>query len=361
MVIDNITIEAKPNIYSVVRNHEHNSPNLHNEPMKIILLLTTTSTTQQNTPTSKETRNHGLHAESSSFLLGSRLGHLGSRWVLLLHALYHADRNGLPHVANREAPQWRILGESLHHHGLRGDHLDEAGVTVLEELGGALQLLARPPVNLGEQLRELHGDVGRVAVQHRGVAVADLPRVVHDDHLRGEAGSLLGGVVLGVGGHVAALQVLDRHVLDVEADVVAGQRLLHRLVVHLHRLDLRRQARGRKGDHHAGLQEPSFHAADRDGADAADLVHVLQRKPQGLVRGPLGLVDLVQRLKEGGALVPVQVRRPLDHVVTLEPRDGHEGDLVRVVPHLLQVGTHFLDDLVVPSLGVLGGSGIHLI
>uniref|UniRef100_A0A804MRV7 Uncharacterized protein n=1 Tax=Zea mays TaxID=4577 RepID=A0A804MRV7_MAIZE len=270
-----------------------------------------------------------IHAvSSSSFLLGSRLGHLGSRRVLLLHALYHADRDRLPHVADREAPQRRILREGLHHHGLCGDHLDEAGVTVLEELGPALQLLPRPPVDLGEQLRELDGDVGRVAVQHGGVAVADLPRVVHDDHLRGEAGSLLGGVVLGVGGHVAALQVLHSHVLDVEADVVAGQRLLHRLVVHLHRLDLRRQPRGPKGDHHAGLQEASLHTAHRDGADAADLVHVLQGKAQGLVRGPLGLVDLVQRLEKGGTLVPVQ------QIICLTPRVKARSACSRVWPSL---------------------------
>ena len=30
----------------------------------------------------------------------------------------------------------------------------------------------------------LHGDVRRVAVQHRRVAVADLARVVHDDDLQ---------------------------------------------------------------------------------------------------------------------------------------------------------------------------------
>ena len=33
-------------------------------------------------------------------------------------------------------------------------------------------------------LRELAGDVRSVAVQHRRVAVADLPRVVQHDHLR---------------------------------------------------------------------------------------------------------------------------------------------------------------------------------
>ena len=56
-------------------------------------------------------------------------------------------------------------------------------ITVLDELGGSLQLLARPPVNLGLDLRELASNVGCVAVQHWSIAVANLARVVHDDDL----------------------------------------------------------------------------------------------------------------------------------------------------------------------------------
>ena len=48
--------------------------------------------------------------------------------------------------------------------------------------------------------------------------------VQHDD-LGGEVGHTGGRLVLGVGGDVASLDVLDRHVLDVEANVVAGDSL----------------------------------------------------------------------------------------------------------------------------------------
>ena len=51
--------------------------------------------------------------------------------------------------------------------------------------------------------------MGGVAIEHRGVASANLTRVVKDDDLGVEAGSLLGGVVLGVGGDVATTDILD--------------------------------------------------------------------------------------------------------------------------------------------------------
>ena len=65
-------------------------------------------------------------------------------------------------------------------------------VTVLDELGGSLQLLARPPVNLGLDLRELASNVGCVAVQHRGITIANLARVVHDDDLQQQHSLSLG-------------------------------------------------------------------------------------------------------------------------------------------------------------------------
>ena len=63
--------------------------------------------------------------------------------------------------------------------------------------------------------------MSRVAIEDRGVAGTDLTGVVQDDELGLERGGALGRVVLGVTGDVAALDVLDGHVLDVEADVVS--------------------------------------------------------------------------------------------------------------------------------------------
>lgn len=87
-------------------------------------------------------------------------------------------------------------------------------------------------------------------------------------YLGGEVGGLLRRVVLAVAGHVAAANVLHGHVLDVEAHIVAWERLGQRLVMHLHRLDLGGHVDGGKGHHHARLEHARFHAADGHSSDA---------------------------------------------------------------------------------------------
>merc|ERR550525_1954805 len=80
-------------------------------------------------------------------------------------------------------------------------------------------------VNLLLDLSELASNVGCMAVEHRAVAVGDLAGVVEHDHLGGEVGHAGGGLVLGVGGDVSSLDVLDGDVLDVESNVVSGDSL----------------------------------------------------------------------------------------------------------------------------------------
>ncbi|KAG7238168.1 hypothetical protein INR49_031173, partial [Caranx melampygus] len=110
-------------------------------------------------------------------------------------------------------------------------------------------------VNLFLQLSKLACNVCSVAVQHRGITSTDLTRVVQDDHLgesrdssghmqkhkfmnmsmhisaavmlsvripnlRGEAGCLLWWVTPAVPCHIATANILDRHVLDIEAYIV---------------------------------------------------------------------------------------------------------------------------------------------
>merc|ERR1711981_984645 len=180
--------------------------------------------------------------ESSRLLLAGGLdrglGDLATLAVGLLDGLDDTDRDGLAHVTDGEATERRVLGERLDAHRLGRDHLDDGGVARLDELGQVLDRLARAAVDLLEEGVELARNVGSVAVEHGRVAVADLTRVVHDDDLGLERRSLLGRVVLRVTAHVAAADVLDRHVLDVEADVVTGETGLELLVVHLDRLDL---------------------------------------------------------------------------------------------------------------------------
>ena len=60
-------------------------------------------------------------------------------------------------------------------------------VNAFDEVGGSLQLLAKPPgwtSILGLDLREPASIKGCVAVQHRGIAVTSLNRVMHVDGLQ---------------------------------------------------------------------------------------------------------------------------------------------------------------------------------
>mmetsp|Transcript_17299 Transcript_17299/g.56315 ORF Transcript_17299/g.56315 Transcript_17299/m.56315 type:complete len:515 (-) Transcript_17299:50-1594(-) len=295
-----------------------------------------------------------------SLLLGRGLGGL----ALLLglgHRLDDADGDRLAHVADGEAAERRVLRERLDAEGLRGREGGHARVAGLDELGVLLEHLAGAAVHLLVELLELARDVGRVAVEHGRVARRDLAGVVHDDDLGEEGVRALGRVLLGVAAHEAAAEVLDGDVLHVEAHVVAGHGLGERLVVHLDGLDLRGELGRRERDDHAGLEHARLDAADGHGADAADLVDVLEREAEGLLRRALRGVAVVEGLEEVGALVPAHVRRLVDHVVARPAGDGDEGDLHGLVADLLEVAGHLLLDLLVAGLAVLDGHVVHLV
>merc|ERR1719356_2252365 len=229
------------------------------------------------------------------------------------------------------------------------------------------------PVNLLQDLGELAGNVCGVAIKHRRVAVGHLSGMVEHDHLGGEVRNTSGGLVLGVGGDVATLDVLDGHVLDVEADVVAGDSLGQGLVVHLDGLDLSGKVDGGEGDNHAGLDHSSLNTAHGHCANASNFVDILEGQPEGLVGGPAGGNDGVKGLKQGHAvgltllplhvpaLVPGHVGGSLNHVVAVPAGDGDKGNGSGIVANLLDEARHLLLDLLKPSLRVGGLGGVHLV
>ena len=212
-----------------------------------------------------------------------------------------------------------------------------------------------------------------MAVEDGAVAVADLAGVVQHDHLSGEVRDASGGLVLGVRGHVASLDVLDGDVLDVEANIVSGDGLGQRLVVHLHGLDLGGQLVGGEGDDHAGLDDAGLHSAHGHCANASDFVDILEGQPEGLVGGSGGGNDGVESLEESHAagvtllplhlpaLVPGHLVGGVDHVVPVPPGDGDEGHRHGVVADLLDEASHLLLDFLEPGLAVGGLGGVHLV
>ena len=99
----------------------------------------------------------------------------------------------------------------------------------------------------------------------------------------------------------------------------------------------------------------------------------LEGQSEGLVSGPGGGNDSVEGLEESHAaglallplhvpsLVPGHVLGGLDHVVSMPPGDGDEGDGGGVVADLLDEVADLLGDLLKPSLGVGRLGRVHLV
>jgi len=316
-------------------------------------------------------------------LLGG-LGDLAGGGFLLGDGLDDADGHGLTHVTDGEATERRVLGESLHAHGLGGRHFHDGSITVLHGFGESFQLLARATIAFLQDLLELAGDVSGVAIHDRCVSVLDFSRVVEDDDLSIEVLALLGGVVLGVGGDVATTDLLDGDVLDVEANVVAGKSLGEGLVVHLHRFDLSGDVGGGETDDHARLDDTGLDTTDGHCSDTANLVDVLEWETKGLVGGALRRDDGVQGVDEGhtggdGSLdvlgptlfllaIAVSSGPPghllgfLQHVVSVPSGNGAEDDFLGIVSDLLNVTLDFLTDFQETGLAVRSrGGGVHLV
>ncbi len=162
--------------------------------------------------------------------------------------------DGLPHITDSETSKRRIVGESLNTHWLGWNHLDDGSITRLDELGRVLNGFTGTTINLLQDLRELAGDMGSVAIENWGVTGTDLTRVVEDDDLGIEGLSSLGRIVLGVTGDIASSDFLDGNVLDIEADIVTWETLDELLVVHLDGLDFSGDTSGGEGDDHTSCK-----------------------------------------------------------------------------------------------------------
>merc|ERR1719445_2132502 len=164
-------------------------------------------------------------------------------------------------------------------------------------------------INLFLDLSKLASNVSCVTIKDRRVSIADLTWVVEDNNLGCKVRDSRCGLVLGVRGHVSSLDVLHGDVLDVEADVVSGDGLGERLVVHLHGLDLSGQHVGGEGDDHSWLDDTSLNSAHGHCSNTSDFVDILEGKSERLVSGSGWRNDGVKSLKKshtaGISLLPL--------------------------------------------------------
>jgi hypothetical protein len=136
-------------------------------------------------------------------------------------------------VSDSEPPQSRILRVCLHAHRLGGFHQDNGRVPVFDELGVILSNLSSLFVNLSLNLDELACDVCSVAINYWCVSVFYTSRMVDHNHLGQERFGSLGRLVAGLPTDMASLYVFHQHTLNVAANIVTGNTLRDRGVIHL--------------------------------------------------------------------------------------------------------------------------------
>ncbi len=119
------------------------------------------------------------------------------------------------------------------------------------------------------------------------------------------------------------------------------------------------------------FDDTSLNTTDGHRANTANLVDILKGKTEGLVGRTGRRVDSIDSLEKGLAgglaslglllptLVPWAVGGVVDHVVTVEARDGNESNRLGVVSDLLDEVGSLLDDFLETGLGPLGG--VHLV
>jgi len=233
--------------------------------------------------------------------LARLLGSLGdfAGLVDLLDLLDDTDSNSLSHVTDGETTKRRIVSESLNTHRLGWNHLDDGGITRLDEFGRILNGLASTTIDLLKKLRELASNVGSVAIKNWSISSTDLTWMVEDDDLSVEGLGALGRIVLGITANVATTNLLDGDVLDVEADIVTRKTFNELFVMHFNRLDFSGHTSGSKGDDHTSFDGTGLNTTDRNSANTTDLVNVLKRKTKGLVGWAGRWVDGINSLEEG--------------------------------------------------------------
>lgn len=208
----------------------------------------------------------------------------------------------MPHVTDSKTSKRGKFRESLHAHGLGGDEFDDGGISGLDGFGVGLGSLTSTTINLLLDLVKLASNVSGVAIQNGRVTVANLSRVVQDNDLSGEVLGSGSGLIFGVRGDITTLDILDGNVLDVEANIVSGNGLRERLVVHLNGLNLSGQVVGSKGDDHTGLDDTGFDTAHGHCSNTANFVDVLEGQAKGLVGGAGRGNDGVEGFQKSGTL-----------------------------------------------------------
>jgi hypothetical protein len=250
-----------------------------------------------------------------SLLLGTTLSFF-TDLLLLGGFLNDSDGDSLLHVSDGESSKRWELSESFDDHWLGWGHLDNGGITRLDEFWELFGNLTGSLVHLVFDLGELACDMACVAIEDWSVSVHDLTWMVHDDDLGLEVIGIEAWDVLGVGGNVASLDVGDGKTLDVESNIVSWDSFSDLLVMHLNRFDFSGDTEWSEDDGHTWLDDTGLDSSDWYSTNTRDLVDILEWESEWLESWSLWWLNGVEVFEKILPLVPWHVVGLVDHVIT---------------------------------------------
>ncbi|KAL0597752.1 hypothetical protein AAY473_033104 [Plecturocebus cupreus] len=202
------------------------------------------------------------------------LGDLASSSSLLVHCFDDTHGNCLSHITNSKATE--------------RNHINDGSITRLQEFRAIFQLFTRTAINLFLQLSKLACNMSCMAIQYRGIASTDLAWMVQDNHLSSKASCFHWWVVLAVTSNVATTNILDRHILDIEAHIVPRKSFTQSFMVHFNRFHFSCNVDWSKGDHHTRFENTSLHSANRNSTNTTIFIDILERQAQGCILPNIG-------------------------------------------------------------------------
>ncbi|MBZ3880072.1 hypothetical protein SUZIE_156090 [Sciurus carolinensis] len=159
-------------------------------------------------------------------------------------------------ILNCETTQERLVQEALNTHGLSWNHIKDGSITRFQEFRTIFQLLTRTAINLFFQFSKLASNVSYVKIQYRGLASTDLAWMVQDNHLSSKTNCFHWWAIFAVTSNSAMMNIFERHVLDIEAQIVFRKSFTQHFMVHFNSFYFSCDIDWSKGGHHARLQKP---------------------------------------------------------------------------------------------------------
>jgi len=217
------------------------------------------------------------------------------------------DSDGLLHVSDSESTKWWELVESLDDHHLGWGHLDDSGISRLDEFWEFLGNLTGSFVHFVFDFGELASNMASMAIEDWRVTVHDLTWMVHDDDLSLEVVSVLGWLSLGVGGDETSLDIRAGKTLNVETNIVSRNSFSDLLMMHLDGFAIGGGTDWSEGDVHVWLDDTGLDSTDWDSSDTRDLVDILEWESEWLEYWSLWWLKGIEGFKEERSLVPGHV------------------------------------------------------